>query len=90
MYEEFEMPTPCPYCGEIFDLNDGVGSTKWFPNTTICSTCGQIEDDEIERDEEIEDLKNQIDDAEFTIKEARNRLSELGIDVPFRINTPNY
>ena len=89
-YDEFEMPTPCQKCGNIFNLNDGHGSEKWFPNTVICESCGRDEDAEIERDEEIEDLKSQIDDAEFTIKEARIRLGDLGVEVPFKINNPSY
>lgn len=40
MNNDFEMPTPCQKCGEIFDLNDGVGSELWFPNTVICENCG--------------------------------------------------
>jgi len=85
-----EMPTPCQKCGGWFELNEGSGSVKWFPNTVICQKCGEEEKAEIERDEEIQDLKNAIDDAEFTIKESRSRLQELGIEVPFKINTPNY
>ncbi len=88
--EEFEMPTPCQKCGKWFDLNDGLGSTKWYPNTLICEDCGHQEREELERDEEIEDLKTQIEDAEYTIKEARARLVELGVSVPTKINTPNY
>lgn len=88
--EEMEMPTPCQKCGKWFDLNDGTGSTKWFPNTVICQKCGDEEEKEVERDEEIEDLKNQIDDAEITIKDCRSRLSELGVEIPFNINTPKY
>lgn len=87
--DEMEMPTPCQKCGEIFDLNDGFGSKKWFPNTVICQKCGDAEEKEIERDEEIQDLKVAIDDAEITIKDARARLLELGVDIPFKINTPN-
>jgi len=30
--DNMEMPTPCQKCGNLFDLNDGTGSTKWFPN----------------------------------------------------------
>lgn len=90
MYEELEMPTPCQKCGEIFDLHEGHGSTKWFPNTVICTKCGNDEEKEVERDEEIEDLKSQIDDANYTIKEARSRLLELGVEIPTKINTPDY
>lgn len=78
--EELEMPTPCQKCGNIFDLNDGYGSEKWFPSTIICKSCFNIEEKEIEFDEEIEDLKNQIDDAEITIKLARERLSVIDPD----------
>ncbi len=80
--ENFEMPTSCQKCGEIFDLNDGTGSEKWFPNTVICQKCGNMEEKEIERDEEISDLKSQLEDAVFTINDCRKRLKEFGIDVP--------
>lgn len=59
-------------------------------NTVICETCADEEQIEIEIDEEIQDLKNAIDDAEITIKHSRARLAELGVDVPFKINTPSY
>lgn len=87
---ELEMPTPCQKCGEIFDLTDGAPSSRWFPDTVICRPCGNKETDEILTEEEIEDLKNQITDAEITIKDARSRLMELGVDLPFKINTPNF
>lgn len=90
MLEELEMPTPCQKCGQIFDLNDGTASVKWFPNTIICEKCGDEEEKEVERDEEIDDLKSQIDDANYTIREARRRLMELGVEVPFMINMPGY
>lgn len=77
--EEMEMPTPCQKCGVWFDLNDGARSDKWFPDTVICEQCGREEESEIEKDEEIEDLKNQISDAEWTIKDSIKRLEELGI-----------
>lgn len=76
--EEMEMPTPCNNCNKIFDLNDGHGSEKWFSNMTICSDCSEIERQEIERDDEIEDLKSIIDDAKVTISDAIDRLAELG------------
>lgn len=88
--EEMEMPCPCQKCGEWFDLVDGYGSKKWFPKIVICERCHDEEEKEIEREEEIRDLKSQIDEAEFTIKEARARLAELDLAVPFKINTPNY
>ncbi len=48
------------------------------------------EEKEVERDEEIENLKSQIDDARFTIREARSRLIELGIEIPSKVYTPDY
>lgn len=72
-----EMPTPCQKCGDIFDLNDGATSAKWFPNTVICESCGNQEDIEIERDGEIQDLKSAIEDAEWTIRDSCARLKEL-------------
>lgn len=79
MDDDMEMPTPCQHCGNWFDLNDGTTSTKWYPDTIICQKCGDKEEIEIERDEEIEDLKMSIEDAEYTLKEARKRLMELGV-----------
>ena len=79
MYTEMEMPTPCQRCGNWFDLNDGYGSDKWYPNTVICKSCHKEEEAEIERDEEIEELKGQISDAEYTIKNAKERLKELEV-----------
>lgn len=88
--EEMEMPCPCKRCGKWFDLNDGFGSEKWYRNEVICESCHNEERQEIDRDEEIEDLISQIDDAEFTIKECRRRLIGLGVNVPVKVNTPNY
>jgi uncharacterized Zn finger protein (UPF0148 family) len=78
-----EMPTPCVKCGEVFELLDGLTSEKWFPErngrgTIICEPCGREEREEIERDEEISELKEQIDEAEYVVRSARDRLVELG------------
>jgi hypothetical protein len=73
-----EMPTPCQKCKRTFDLNDGYGSEKWFPGTVICKSCYNEEAEEIAEDEEIEELKYQISDAEFTIRDSGSRLKLLG------------
>lgn len=75
--ENMEMPVPCQKCGGWFDLNDGRGSEKWFPNTVICEECSMIEEQEIELEEDISELKSEIEDAEFTIKDGKERLVEL-------------
>ena len=80
--EDMDMPCPCKKCGKWFDLNDGVGSEKWFPNTVICEQCGKEEEKEIERDEEISDLKVQLEDAVFTVNDCKKSLKQFGIDVP--------
>lgn len=72
-----EMPTPCQKCGGWFDLLDGVGSDKWFPGTVICEECGEEESKEVEKDERIEELKNEITDLEWTIEDDKKRLEEL-------------
>ena len=77
-YIDMEMPTPCVNCGKVFDLHDGRGSQKWYPNTVICKECYEKEQIEIERDEEIYELRNTIEDAKYQIEEARKRLKELG------------
>jgi len=90
MEEELEMPTPCQNCGKWFDLNDGLGSEKWFPNTIICEQCSEAESKEISRDNEIQECIEQIDDAVETIKDARTRLEEAQYAVPTVIFTPFY
>lgn len=72
-----EMPCQCQKCKGWFDLNDGVGSEKWFPDTVICEDCEAIERKEIEIEEEIEELKCEMDDAEETISSGRRRMAEL-------------
>lgn len=72
-----EMPCQCQKCNGWFDLHDGVGSDKWVPNTVICEDCANIEQKEIEIEDEIEDLKNEIEDAEYTISSGNARMAEL-------------
>ncbi|RUT68665.1 hypothetical protein D0817_20100 [Flavobacterium cupreum] len=76
-FEGMEMPTCCQKCEEWFDLHTGVPSKKWFPKSTICENCGELEDDEIDLDEEIADLKETISEAEDSISTAKARLKEL-------------
>lgn len=75
--ENMDMPTPCQKCGGWFDLNDGCGSEKWFPNTVICESCSNIEEQEIELEIDIDDLKIEIEDAEFTLRDGKERLAQL-------------
>lgn len=77
--EEMDAPCPCQKCGNWFDQSDGTTSRKWYPNTIICESCGKEEEQEIETDEEIEELKTMIADAEWTIKDSNKRLKELGV-----------
>lgn len=72
-----EMPTPCQKCGGIFELLDGMMSEKWYRNIIICEPCGREEEAEIERDDEISSLKEEIEEAEYTIRHNRERLAAL-------------
>lgn len=72
-----EMPCPCQKCGGWFDLHDGVGSDLWFPDTIICEDCANIEHKEIDIEEEIKELKSEIEDAEYTITTGNARMAEL-------------
>ena len=71
-----EMPTPCQHCGEWFDLNDGYCSEKWHPNTTICEACHSEEQLEIEKDEEIQEWIEQIEEAIWEIVASAALLKE--------------
>lgn len=72
-----EMPTPCQKCGGWFDLNDGYGSEKWFPNTTICEDCYHEEEKEIEHDEKVQELTDQISVLEWDIEDNKKELERL-------------
>src|SRR5699024_4415764 len=71
MKSQFEMPTPCQNCGEFFDLHDGYGSEKWFPNTVICENCHYIEEKEIEEDERWEEINIELSTALFGLDEEK-------------------
>lgn len=77
--DSMEMPVPCQKCGGWFDLTEGYGSEKWFPNTVICETCFHLEEQEIEIDEEIVECQDYISDAKITIQDNEKRLRQLGI-----------
>jgi hypothetical protein len=72
-----EMPCQCQKCKGWFDLLDGVGSELWFPNTVICEECGNIEQKEMEIEEEMSELKSEIEDAEYTVTTGNARMAEL-------------
>jgi len=72
-----EMPTHCQKCNKWFDLNDGTPSEKWLPNTVICDECGKKEEREMDLEQQIEDYKSIIADAEWTIQDATPKLKEL-------------
>lgn len=88
-FDEDAMPCVCSVCNGTFDLNDGSNHPR-RENEIICEGCADDIEKEIEKEEEIEDLKSQIDDAVITIKDARNQLIELGVNVPTVIFTPFY
>lgn len=73
-----EQPCPCTHCGEWFDLEDGYGSDKWYPNTVICEDCHQKEELEIETDEEERNCDNNLSDAVYTINESLEELRKMG------------
>lgn len=78
-YEEDYMPVICESCRRTFDLNDGYGSEKWYPDTVICEQCGKLEEQEIELEDEVENCQNELSDAEWTIKEMGRELERLKV-----------
>ncbi len=74
-----EEPTLCIHCNEWFELSAGYESEKWHPGITICENCNAEEIRETSKDEEIEDLKANLSDAEENIERYRKRLKELGV-----------
>jgi len=74
---DFEMPTPCQHCGEIFDLNDGFGSEKWYPNIVICEECYRKEEEEIEEDDRWEDINNEISNALYGLDKEEGAWAKI-------------
>lgn len=70
--EEMEMPTPCQHCGEIFDLNDGYGSEKWYKNTVICENCYREEEKEVEEDGRWEEINIEVSNALYGLDKEAN------------------
>lgn len=73
---DMEMPTPCERCGDFFDLLDGKSSPR-EPRIVICEKCADREESQMEEEKEIQELKDEIADAEDTIKRNTERLNEL-------------
>jgi hypothetical protein len=84
--DDMEMPTPCQRCGDIFDLNDGRESEKWYPGTVICETCAGEETVEVEQDTFIEALEDELEDAIWTVNDCHKRLKQLSIHKSVHIN----
>ena len=80
MEDEMDMPTPCTHCEELFDLNDGHGSGKWYPGVTICAPCSDEEDREIEEDERWETINDEISNALYDLDNEENLKSRISED----------
>lgn len=75
--EHMEMPCQCE-CGDWFDLNDGwTNPRNRGEGEIICNECYRRISQEVEIEEEIADLKERIENAEYELKETRTRLAEL-------------
>jgi uncharacterized Zn finger protein (UPF0148 family) len=84
--DEMDMPCPCTHCGEWFDLHDGCSSEEWYPGTVICAACGQEEEEEFEKNERIEELREELAEAKWALQDAQEtivrtekELKELGL-----------
>lgn len=88
-FDEDASPCICEVCNGWFDLDDGLDHPR-KQNIIICEGCAMDIQKEIEKEEDIEELKSQIDDAVITIKDARTELENLGVSVPSVLFTPFY
>jgi hypothetical protein len=75
-FDEDAMPTPCTVCNGWFDLHDGAPNPR-NEKEIICEGCAYDIQEVVDIEDEIEDQKELIQDAEYTIKEAKKRLDEL-------------
>lgn len=77
-FDEDDMPCPCTVCNEWFDLNDGKEHPR-KDGHVICASCADSIQEEVDREEEIQELRDEIHDAECTIENAKDRLRQLGV-----------
>jgi hypothetical protein len=80
-FDEDAMPCPCTVCGGWFDLEDGSPNPR-KDNEVICEGCADDIEKEIEREEEIEELLDNITEAEDNIKIYKEQLEKLGYKSP--------
>lgn len=73
--QDMEEPCQCD-CGKWFDLQDGDSSM--YSNKIICEECGDKEEAEEERQIEIDDIEQDLDDAFYTIKQCIRRANKIG------------
>ena len=71
------MPTPCTECSEKFDLQDGRGGlTHKTSDITICQSCYDNQETEKERVDKIRDLLETKEDKESEIEEHRQQIDD--------------
>jgi len=73
--DEMEMPCVCR-CGKLFDLLEGNTSHK--TKDLICDDCYGQDEQEKEREQDIEDATERLEDAIITIQDAMEELEKLG------------
>lgn len=66
-----EEPTLCIHCDEWFDLSDGYASEKWHENITICETCHEKEENEIEEDDRWESINVDLTNALYNLDQEK-------------------
>ena len=85
-FDEDAMPCLCSVCHGMFDLDDGAPNPR-NDREIICEGCADDIEKEIEREDEIDELKSQIEDAKITIKNCYKRLGELDYHDPLPIKS---
>lgn len=77
--DRMEAPCMCR-CGNWFDLDDGCSDLD-NSKTLICQECSDAQEAEAEKQEDIDDLKSSLEDAEWTVKDCKEQLKKLGVKI---------
>jgi poly(A) polymerase Pap1 len=88
-FGEDDMPCPCTQCSEWFDLEDGMTNPR-KDNEIICAKCARAIQEEVDKEEEIENVQAALSNAQWEVNDYKKQLHELGCKVPAKARVICY
>lgn len=76
-FDEDDMPCMCSVCDGWFDLTDGMANPR-KDNEVICARCATEIQKDVDKEEEIDNWKTVLSEAQYEVKDAIKELIQLG------------